>query len=147
MSDLDDREAVAIAFKVTVDTSDELGWFTQCDGLGCEVQVEQREEGGNLDFVHQLPGRIKFSNIKLTRVLNTKDADKVPRWIGRIAAEGSVTRCTAVIEAMTADGRTIATWSLREVIPVRWSGPSLSVDSNKPATETLELAHHGFLPS
>jgi hypothetical protein len=32
------------------------------------------------------------------------------------------------------------------VIPVRWSGPQLSLDSPKVATETLELAHHGFLP-
>jgi hypothetical protein len=28
---------------------------------------------------------------------------------------------------------------------VRWSGPQLSPDSPKVATETLELAHHGFL--
>ena len=37
------------------------------------------------------------------------------------------------------------TWTLTGVIPVRWTGPSLSVDSPKVATETLELAHHGFL--
>lgn len=146
MSGREDSEAVAIAFKVTVDKKDFLGWFTQCDGLGCEIQIEQREEGGNMGFVHQLPGRIKFTNIKLTRILNSQDADKVPRWLGKFASEGKVTRTTAVIEAITADGRTVASWNLAGVIPVRWTGPSLSVDSNKVATETLELAHHGFLP-
>ena len=28
---------------------------------------------------------------------------------------------------------------------VRWTGPSLNPDSPKVATETLEIAHHGFL--
>jgi hypothetical protein len=31
------------------------------------------------------------------------------------------------------------------VVPVKWSGPQLSLDSAKVAIETLELAHHGFL--
>ena len=39
----------------------------------------------------------------------------------------------------------VASWQLEGVIPVRWSGPQLSPDSPKVATETLELAHHGFL--
>ena len=32
------------------------------------------------------------------------------------------------------------------MIPVRWTGPSLNPESPKVATETVELAHHGFLP-
>ena len=31
-------------------------------------------------------------------------------------------------------------------IPVRWTGPSLNAESPKIATETIEIAHHGFLP-
>lgn len=139
-----DREAIAVAFKVTIEQRN-LGWFTACDGLGCEIAIEQREEGGNTAFIHQLPGRIKFTNIKLTRVVNNKDADAVPRWITDVAAKG-VTRTTAVIEACTAEGKLVAKWNLQGVIPVRWTGPSLSVDTTKAATETLELAHHGFLP-
>ena len=47
---------------------------------------------------------------------------------------------------MTADGAVVARWALLEVVPVRWSGPSLSTESPKVATETLEVAHHGFAP-
>ena len=32
-----------------------------------------------------------------------------------------------------------------DVFPVRWSGPNLDIDTAKVATETLELAHNGFL--
>ena len=31
------------------------------------------------------------------------------------------------------------------MMPVQWTGPSLNVETGKIATETLELAHHGFL--
>ena len=138
-----DQAAIAVAFKVTID-GQSLGYFTQCEGLGCEITVEQREEGGNMAFVHQLPGRVKFTNVKLTRVINTVDGDKVPKWITKMAAEG-VKRTTGVIEVTTGEGTKVASWSLQGVIPVKWTGPSLGVDNNKPATETLELAHHGFL--
>jgi phage tail-like protein len=47
---------------------------------------------------------------------------------------------------MSADNsKPIWQWDLTGVIPVRWTGPSLSAESAKIATETLELAHHGFL--
>ncbi len=42
--------------------------------------------------------------------------------------------------------KVVASWGLLGVIPVRWTGPSLNLDSPKVATETLELAHHGFTP-
>jgi phage tail-like protein len=59
---------------------------------------------------------------------------------------GRFDRRTATITARTGDGDVVASWSLEGVIPVRWTGPSLNVDSPKVATETIEIAHHGFLP-
>ena len=51
---------------------------------------------------------------------------------------------TGSIRAMPADGTVVAEWNLLSVVPVRWTGPSLSTESAKVATETLEFAHHGF---
>jgi phage tail-like protein len=135
--------AVTVRFTVEIDKGKlDLGTFTQCDGLGCEVTVEQREEGGNNLFVHQLPGRIKYSNVKLTRPVNNY-SKKVAQWISGMA--NNVERSTAKITAMTGDGETVASWSLMDVIPVKWTGPQLSIESPKVATETLEIAHHGFI--
>lgn len=134
--------AVSVCFVVKIDTHD-LGSFTSCEGLGCEVVLETREEGGNNAFVWQLPTRLKFPNIKLTRPLGP-DTMKVARWIGELAK--GVKRTTATIQAMTVDGTVVASWSLTDVVPVRWTGPSLNLDAAKPATETIEIAHHGFLP-
>ncbi|GIJ26815.1 phage tail protein [Micromonospora qiuiae] len=135
-----DEVAVAIAFVVKIDDQD-LGAFNTCDGLGCEVVVEQREEGGNNGHVWQLPTRMKFSNVKLSRPI-TADSTKLMRWFSGMA--NGITRKTATIEARTLEGTVIARWGLLDVIPVKWSGPQLSPDSPKVAVETLELAHHGF---
>ncbi len=137
------EEAVAVCFIVKID-DESLGSFSTCDGLGCEFVMEQREEGGNNGMVWQLPTRIKYSNVKLSRPI-TKDSVRVVKWLSGMA--GGVRRKTATIEARTLGGTVIARWSLVDVVPVRWTGPQLSADSPKVATETLELAHHGFLGS
>jgi phage tail-like protein len=134
--------ALSVCFSVTID-DDELGSFNSCDGLGCEVVIEQREEGGNNAFVWQLPTRIKYGNVKLTRPVG-EDSAKLTAWLASFAT--GVTRQTATISARGSDNEIVASWSLDGVIPVRWSGPQLSPDSPKVATETVELAHHGFLP-
>lgn len=139
MPDLE--ESVAVFFSVSIDGED-LGAFISCDGLGCEFVVEQREEGGNNGWIWQLPTRIKFTNIKLSRPV-TKDTEKIAAWFMRMAS--GVQRKTATIEARNAKNDVIARWGLMGVIPVRWTGPQMSVDSPKLATETLELAHHGFM--
>lgn len=142
MADTD--PAVSVCFGVSLDHLKlSLGTFISCDGLGCEVVLEQREEGGNNGYVWQLPTRLKFSNVKLTRPL-CKDTAEIAKWFTSLAT--GMKRGSATITAMTGDGTPIARWGLLEVVPVRWTGPSLSVESPKVATETLEIAHHGFAP-
>ncbi|GAA1660479.1 phage tail protein [Fodinicola feengrottensis] len=138
----DDVEApVAVCFVVKIDDQS-LGTFDSCDGLGMEFVMETREEGGQNGMVWQLPTRIKWSNVKLTRPVS-KDTEKVTKYFAAMAA--GFQRKTAVIEARTLHGEVVTSWSLAGVIPVKWSGPQLGMDNNKIAMETLELAHHGFL--
>ncbi len=145
MADLESYPPTTVHFSVSIASKD-LGIFTACEGLGCEVVVEQREEGGNNSYVHQFAGRIKYTNVKLTRPING-DSSKVAAWFADLAVQKVTPRPTATIEALAPDGvTTIATWQLLEVLPVRWQGPSFNVEGPKVATETLELAHHGFGP-
>jgi phage tail-like protein len=136
----DPDPGLSVCFAVMIDDN-HLGTFNSCEGLGCEVVIEQREEGGNNAFVWQLPTRLKYTNVKFTRPLGA-DTAKVARWFADMT--GTVTRKTATIQVMSGDGEVVATWHLDGVVPVRWSGPSLNLDSPKVATETVEIAHHGF---
>ena len=131
---------LSVCFAVKIDDND-LGTFNSCEGLGCEVVIEQREEGGNNAFVWQLPSRLKYPNVKFTRPLSA-DTAKVAKWFASMT--GGVKRRTATIQVMSGDGTVVATWELDGVVPVRWTGPSLNFDSPKVATETVEIAHHGF---
>ncbi|HEX2299401.1 MAG TPA: phage tail protein [Pseudonocardiaceae bacterium] len=141
---MDEKDpAVSVCFVVKIDDQS-LGAFNGCEGLGCEVVMEQREEGGHNGAVWQLPTRLKYPNIKLTRPV-TKDTEKVAKWFSTVTT--GVGHKTASITAMTLDGTEVYSWSLMDVVPVRWTGPSLTPDSPKVATETVEIAHHGFLPS
>ena len=70
------------------------------------------------------------------------NAAEVMAWLATMST--GVTPKTANISAMSADRTVVASWGLLGVIPVKWSGPGLNLDSPKVATETLELAHHGF---
>lgn len=136
----DPDPGLSVCFAVMIDDN-HLGTFNSCEGLGCEVVIEQREEGGNNAFVWQLPTRLKYTNVKFTRPLGA-DTAKVAQWFASMT--GGVTRKTATIQVMSGDGEVVATWHLDGVVPVRWSGPSLNLDSPKVATETVEIAHHGF---
>lgn len=132
--------AVTTCWSVVVDKQ-WLGTFMTCEGLGMEIVLEQREEGGNNAFVWQIPTRIKYTNIKLSRPL-CESTNRVIQWLASMTRK--VEPQTATIKALTADDVTVAEWTLHGVIPVRWTGPSFNADSPKVATETIELAHHGF---
>jgi phage tail-like protein len=142
MTQLQDVDtALSVRFVVKIDDAN-LGAFSSCEGLGCEVVMETREEGGNNVFVWQLPSRLKYGTIKLTRPLGA-ETSKIAAWVSSMAT--GYQRKTAVIQAMRANGTVVASWSLVDVVPVRWTGPSLNSDQPKVLTETLELAHHGFV--
>jgi phage tail-like protein len=134
--------ALSVCFMVTID-GENLGMFSSCEGMTCEVVMETREEGGNNTHVWQLPSRLKYGNIKLSRPLGA-DTTKLAAWVSSMAA--GYKRLTGVIQAMTANRTVVAEWSLIDVVPVRWTGPSLNADQPKVLTETLEIAHHGFSP-
>ena len=138
----DEDPAISVCFEVSID-DDSLGVFNSCEGLGCEFVIEQREEGGNNSMVWQLPTRMKYTNVKLTRPIGA-DSAKLTKWFAGMV--NGVKPTTMVISAKSRFDEKVAEWSLVGVVPVRWTGPSLNFDTVKVATETLEVAHHGILP-
>lgn len=133
--------ATSVLFRVYIGDVD-LGSFTTCDGLACEVQYEEYWEGGLNANPWILPSRLHYSNIVLTRPL-AESKVSLWSWLQKRVIEPEPT--IGQISALAPDRRTIARWSLDRVLPVRWQGPSFTAEASRPAMETLELAHHGFL--
>lgn len=134
--------ALGLRFQVTIDEQHELGNWQKCDGLSVEYTVEEYREGGQNGYVHRLPGRARYENIKLTRPVDSMTMS-VAGWLASVQTK--LSRGTAQINVLDSSGATVAHWVLSDVFPVRWSGPNLDVNGNQVATETLELAHNGFL--
>jgi phage tail-like protein len=135
------RAVSNIRFTVLVDGVD-LGAWTKCEGLAVEYEVLEYQEGGLNEYVHRLPGRRKYTNVKLTRPLDEHSADVVV-WVSKQATEPR--RRTAQIAVLERDGSVVCQWDLADVYPLKWSGPALDAGGNQVALETLELAHNGFL--
>lgn len=135
---------IASAFHVQIDGVD-LGLWTSCTGLSAKYEVEAYSEGGQNRFVHKLPGRLTFENIKLKRAVDDQSA-AVAAYFGSVLIS-TIARTTASITLFDADLAEVARWQLLEVIPVSWTGPQLASGKAEMAEEELELAHHGFLPT
>ena len=131
---------LGLRFEVTIDGVS-VGTWSACDGLNVEREVVEWNEGGQNDYVHRLPGRLKYSNVKLTRGVNG-DSGKLAAWFSSL--QTSMERKTASITLFDAGSNKVASWSLVGVWPVKYSGPSFSSDGEAVAKEVLELAHNGF---
>src|SRR5436309_14295494 len=127
--------AQSLRFRVKIDGDGDLGNWSKCDGLSVEYDVFEYKEGGENAFIHRIPGRAKYQNVKLTRPVN-KDSKKVADWMAKLKLE--VKRQTAEIALLDSEGRRIATWNLEGVLPVRRNGPSLCSAPNQAATERRE---------
>jgi len=132
--------ALALRFSVEIG-GHRVEHFMACEGLVAEYEIEEYREGGNAGYVHRLPVRVKYTNVKLTRAVD-KDSVALASWFSE--ARASFKRQTATIIARTGNGKEVARWGLEGVWPIKYTGPQLSASGTTAATETLELAHNGF---
>jgi phage tail-like protein len=136
-------------FKVTVDGVD-LGGWSKCTGLAVEFKTQPVEEGGNYEYQPILADKIEYTKIVLERAMNAADSarvqgwlrSKVSSWMNGMQSGGGG---TAQITLLDSHLNPVASWSLRNVYPAKWDGPTLNVTTFGVAMETLTLIHEGFL--
>jgi phage tail-like protein len=126
-------------FKVSVPGLS-IGTFRECNGLSMEFDVFEWAEGGNNEFIHHLPGRMRYPYLTLHSGL-TDDA-ALQQWFWKTREQAELKEVT--IELATQDGQTKRAWTFTDAFPVRWSGPGIGAESAGLATESLEIAHSGL---
>lgn len=118
------------------------GMFKHLSGLEVSYDVLEYREGGNNDFVHHLPGRIQYPNLVLA--WGCTDDDLLQKWFMQTHEQAE--RQEVTVTLIVTEGGAVTEprkWTFADAFPVRWSGPTLDVDS--PVwTETLEIAHSGM---
>ena len=119
-----------------------LGLFSECTGLAVEYDVQTHEEGGQNLYVHKLRGRAKNPNLVLKRgVTHQKD---LLEWFTSCSAKIDFREVKLQLLSPAGKGGVVRTFALHRVYPIKWTGPNFNASSSSIATETLELAYHGF---
>ena len=89
-----------------------------------------------------LPGNSKFENIKLSRAA-CADSRMVQQWLA--ATTTNPTPSSGVIALVGWMNLPVVRWNMTQCYPIAWSIVDFDADQGKPAIETLELSHTGFL--
>ncbi|MEM7797776.1 MAG: phage tail protein [Chloroflexota bacterium] len=117
-----------------------IGAFTECTLPSLEWDVEQIREGGQNNFIHQLPKGRKSGKLTLKRGLGSSLI--IMQWYLN-CLRGQFERKDVTINLMGYLGGinyTAFSWTAIGAYPTKWSGPQLQSSGKAVAVETLELA-------
>jgi phage tail-like protein len=129
----------AIWFELTIQ-GQSIGYFNEVSGLSAEVETLTYNEGGNNEFVHRLPTRVKYPNLVLKRGM-TGSAD-LQRWFQR--SHVGADRTSVTVTMLNEAGDRLRVWSFVNAFPIKWTGPSFNAQQATVATEALEISHDGI---
>jgi phage tail-like protein len=140
-----DRQTPYGAFNFLVEIDgQEFGGFSDVSGLGSEITVAEYRNGNDrVNHVRKVPGMHKVSDVTLKRgIVNSTD---LWAWIS-LTRTASVNAQRAVTVTLLDEARNaVQSWRLRGVIPLKYSGPSLSAKGGGDvAMEELVLSAEDF---
>ena len=143
---LTDTSSIGLANRFVVSMSGkseyDLGSWTKAEGLDVAWDIaEYRMGDGGNDRLYY-PGNTKYTNIKLIRGVS-EETEKVKQWLNKNSWEMEV--FAGSIQLFTTAAKKVTEWTLRDVMPAKWSITSFDAGASQVAMETLELVHRGFL--
>ncbi len=117
--------------------------FTECTLPNLEVETTEIKEGGQNEYSHRLPGRVKTGNVTLRHGI-TKGTELLTWYLEVL--KGQVKKATHKVTVVMYDStlEPVVRWEFEDAYPVKWTGPTLKADQAALAIEALELVHHGF---
>ena len=80
--------------------------------------------------------------VRLTRAASDESA-KVRKWLNENSFKWKPQIATITLH--DSHGDPVLPWTLKHILPLRWSVTGFDAAASKVATETLELNHRGFL--
>jgi phage tail-like protein len=130
-------------FAVAIDRSQyDLGSWASASGLSVRWNIAEYKVGDEPNNSWILPGTTKYENIKLRRAA-CSDSATVQTWLR--STSRSPQPLSGSVQLIDWLGFPVVEWRLNEFFPVGWSIAEFDASAAKPALETLELAHTGFL--
>jgi phage tail-like protein len=120
-----------------------IGGFSDVSGLGMEVKYSEYRNGNEkLNTVRKVPGMHKFDDVTLKR--GVVGSDDLFAWL-KTVRDGVADPRQVVITLLDEARQPVATWTLRNAQPRKWTGPTLAAKGGGDvAMEELTLVHEGI---
>ncbi|GAA0953247.1 phage tail protein [Kribbella koreensis] len=129
-------------YVIDIDKSSyQLGSWSKAAGLGVSWQ-KLSYRPGNATHETIVPGNVSYPNISLSRAAGA-DSERVQDWLKSVIRDRSP--LSGAIYLVDFLGLPVVTWQLKEFFPIGWRLAEFDSAGSRPALETLELAHTGFL--
>uniref|UniRef100_UPI00405698CC phage tail protein n=1 Tax=Candidatus Electronema sp. TaxID=2698783 RepID=UPI00405698CC len=137
---------VSFYFEVIFDGQKSFGdnSFQQVSGLEVEIEVEDVNEGGEMDVMHRLPKSIKYpSNLKLERGIAGVESNLVAwcREVFETDFSKPIYSKTIQVHLLNDHGEILHGWSMSNAIPVKWKIGAFHAMKNEIAIETIEIKY------
>lgn len=134
----------AFNFIVTVGNGETLGGFSDCSGIQTELTVSEYRAGNyKLNHVSKVQGVHKVGDVTLKRGI-VKSAD-MWAWIQQARTQGPDAKQEVSITLRNEAGKDVQTWNLHNVIPLKYTGPTLAAKGGGDvAMEELVLSSEGL---
>jgi phage tail-like protein len=121
----------------------DLGAWQTASGLSVKWSRCEYRTGVPGNRVTIWPGAVQtYANVKLARAA-CSDSASVQDWLAKTATKPK--SYSGVIQLMDWLGFPVVEWEFDCFFPVGWDVSAFNASDGKPAIETLELAHTGFL--
>jgi phage tail-like protein len=139
MAQFRDRPYSQFNFQVEIDDIDLKGGFQEISGLGLEITVSEYRPG---NYAFNAPMKItamhKVPDVTLKRgVLGAKEFYE---WLNSVKLGSQDERQTMVITLLDEARDEVVKWTLREVRPIKYTGPAFNGKGTDVAVEELVLA-------
>lgn len=121
-----------------------LGGFSDVSGLETDIHVSEYRNGNEAEpHVRKIPGSHKVGDVTLKRgVVNSKD---LWAWIKDARQNGVNAQRDVLITLLDEAGNRQQRWKLRNVIPMKYTGPTLAgKGGGDVAMEELVLSVEGY---
>lgn len=134
----------AFNFQVEILDGEISAGFSEVTGLGAEITMAEYRDGNDPEnHVRKIPNINKVSDVTLKRgIINSED---IWEWINLTRSAGWVAQRTVVITMLDeARENTVATWTLQNAVPIKYTGPSLNAKGGTDvAMEELVISAEG----
>jgi phage tail-like protein len=145
-----DRTAPLPAYNYLVDLngprdpSKLLGGFSDVSGLETDIHISEYRDGNeSAARVRKIPGSYKVGDITLKR--GVVDSSDLWDWITETRTTGVDAQRDVVITLLDESGKPIQQWKLRNVVPMKYTGPTLAgKGGGEVAMEELVIAAEDY---